>query len=111
MVVKLVDGTSFGIKDFSLAWEGIKKVWASKYNERAFLATHKIGITLKDIHMAVLCQKLIPSEYSFVIHTKNPTNGNEDEVYVEAARGLGEALVATFAGTAFSFIYNKSKCD
>ncbi len=36
------------------AWESIKKVWASKFNERAFLATKKIGVTLHSIYMAVL---------------------------------------------------------
>lgn len=52
----------------------IKKVWASKFNERAFLATKKIGVTLHSIYMAVLVQKIIPSEYAFVSHTINPTN-------------------------------------
>ena len=46
----------FGIspKDFDRAWTTIKSVWASKFNERAFLATKKIGITLHAIYMAVL---------------------------------------------------------
>ena len=38
----------FGIaeSDFAKAWASIKKVWASKFNERAFLAVKKIGVTL-----------------------------------------------------------------
>ena len=36
----------FGIPEFDLAWATIKRVWASKFNERAFLATKKIGVTL-----------------------------------------------------------------
>ena len=82
-------------------------MWASKFNERAFLATKKLGITLSDIFMGVLVQKIVPAEYAFVVHTVNPTNGNDHEVYVEAVRGLGEALVAAFAGTSFSFVYDK----
>lgn len=58
--------------------------------------------------MAVLVQKIIPSEYAYVIHTENPTNLNEEEVYVEACLGLGEALVSTMPGQAFSFTYNKA---
>ena len=42
-----------------------------------------------------------------MIHTENPTNGQVDEVYVEACRGLGESLVSTKPGQAMSFIYNK----
>ncbi len=35
------------INQFDQAWSSIKKVWASKFNERAFLATKKLGISLK----------------------------------------------------------------
>ena len=38
-----------------------------------------------------------------MIHTVNPTTGNENEVYVEACRGLGESLVSDAPGSAFSF--------
>jgi hypothetical protein len=36
----------FGITDFAKAWIAIKKVWASKFNERAFLSIRKIGAKL-----------------------------------------------------------------
>lgn len=38
----------FGIPEnqFAQAWETIKRVWASKFNERAFLAVKKIGLSL-----------------------------------------------------------------
>ena len=100
---------TFGVKEEDLkeAWTSIKKVWASKFNERAFLATKKLGITLHSIFMAVLVQRIIPSEYAFVIHTANPTNLDESEVYVESCLGLGEALVSKMPGQAFSFTYNK----
>jgi alpha-glucan,water dikinase len=42
-----------------------------------------------------------------VIHTTNPTNGEDNEVYVESCLGLGEALVSKMPGQAFSFTYNK----
>jgi len=91
---------SFGIKDseWGLAWNAIKKVWASEFNERAFVACRKINVTLKDIYMAVLVQKIIPAQYAYVIHTTNPTNGEDDEVYAEACRGLGESLVGDAPG-------------
>ena len=52
---------NFGIPEYeveSKAWPTAKKVFASKYNERACIATRKIGITLKNIRMAVLIQKV-----------------------------------------------------
>jgi alpha-glucan,water dikinase len=103
---KLID---FGIKsdDLNLAFKAIKSVWASKFNERAYIATSKVGITLKDIRMAVLCQKIIPAEYAYVIHTKNPSNNNSDEVFAEVCVGMGEALVGAYEGQSLSFAYNK----
>jgi len=100
----------FGIPsaDFDKAWNTIKMVWASKFNERAFLATKKIGVSLHNVFMAVLVQRVIPAEYAYVIHTSNPTNGEDEEVYVESCLGMGEALVSTMPGQAFSFTYHKS---
>ena len=89
------------------AWETIKRVWASKYNERAFLATKKLGVTSNQIFMAVLVQRVIPSEYAYVIHTTNPTNDNDGEVYSEACLGLGEALVSDMPGQAMAWSYDK----
>ena len=99
----------FGIKpnEFDLAFKAIKSVWASKFNERAYIATSKVGITLKDIRMAVLCQKIIPAEYAYVIHTKNPSTNNPDEVFAEVCIGMGEALVGAYEGQSLSFAYNK----
>jgi len=57
--------------------------------------------------MAVLVQKIVTAEYAYVIHTTNPTNNEDDEVYVEACLGLGEALVSDMPGKAFSFSFNK----
>ena len=99
----------FGIQaqDLEKAWKSIKEVWASKFNERAFLATKKIGVSLHAVYMAVLVQRVIPAEYAYVIHTSNPTNGEDSEVYVESCLGMGEALVSTMPGQAFSFTYLK----
>ncbi len=51
----------FGIPEADVvpkAWNSIKRVLASKYNERARIATRKIGVELSDIRMAVLIQKV-----------------------------------------------------
>ena len=102
---------SFGIKEseFEQAFTSIKRVWASKYNERVYIATSKVGISLEQIKMSVLCQKIIPSEYAYVIHTKNPMTNNKNELFAEIVCGMGETLVGAFEGQSFSFIYYKDK--
>jgi alpha-glucan,water dikinase len=37
-------------------------VWASKYNDRAYMSTRKVGINFDDIRMAVLCQRVVPAQ-------------------------------------------------
>ena len=102
---------SFGIPENQInsALESIKAVWASKYNERAFISVSKIGVKLEEIRMAVLVQKIISADYAFVIHTKNPSNNDENELYAEVVTGMGETLVGKYEGQSLSFVYNKSK--
>ena len=40
--------------------------------------------------MAVLVQQVVSADYAFVIHTVNPLNNNQDEVFAEVVLGLGE---------------------
>ena len=100
---------NFGIKekDLELSYNSIKKVWASKYNERIFLSKQKTSIKYSEIKISILVQKIIPAEYAFVIHTKNPINNNKNEIFAEIVNGMGETLVGAYEGQSFSFICNK----
>ncbi len=52
------------------------------------------------------------AQYAFVIHTVNPSNGNEEEVYAELVAGLGEAIVSGMVpGASLSFVGNKADLD
>jgi alpha-glucan,water dikinase len=84
-------------------------VWASKWNERAYLSRAASGIADKDLFMAVLVQQVVEADYSYVIHTVNPFTGKRDEVYAEAVMGLGEVLVGNYPGRALSFRCAKKK--
>ncbi len=88
-------------------WTCIKRVWASKWNERAYFSRSARGIRHEDIFMAVLIQQVIDAEYAFVIHTVNPSSGNRGELYAEVVPGLGETLVGNYPGRALSFISDK----
>jgi alpha-glucan,water dikinase len=94
-------------QDWEAAWRGIKQVWASKWNERAFLSRKKMGIKDEDLFMAVLVQPVIPADYAFVLHTVNPSTDNAEELYGEVVLGLGETLVGNFPGRALGFVWNK----
>lgn len=93
---------------WDLAWTAIKQVWASKFNERVYLALLKSKISIEAVVMSVLCQEVISADYAFVLHTKNPMTNNSEEIYGELVIGLGETLVGAYEGRALGFISNKS---
>ena len=90
------------------AWACIKRVWASKWNLRAFLSRQTHGLAHEDLCMAVLIQNVIEAEYAFVIHTVNPFNGRREELYAELVLGLGETLVGNYPGRALSMVASKT---
>ena len=82
------------------AFKAIKWVLVSKFNKRAFIATSfKIGISLTDIYiMEVLYQKKILAESAYVIHTKNSSTNDKNEVFAEVSIGMSEALLGAYEG-------------
>nr|XP_043623338.1 alpha-glucan water dikinase 1, chloroplastic-like isoform X2 [Erigeron canadensis] len=100
-----------GEQRWEQAWMAIKKVWASKWNERAYFSTKKVKLDHDFLCMAVLVQEVINADYAFVIHTTNPSSGDSSEIYAEVVMGLGETLVGAYPGRALSFISKKDNLD
>ncbi|KDP26632.1 hypothetical protein JCGZ_17790 [Jatropha curcas] len=96
-----------GEQRWQQAWMAIKKVWASKWNERAYFSTRKVKLDHDYLCMAVLVQEIINADYAFVIHTTNPSSGDSSEIYAEVVKGLGETLVGAYPGRALSFVCKK----
>jgi len=85
-------------------FDGCTAVWASVYNDRAWLSRKTMGIADEDLHMSVLVQELVPATYAFVLHTADPISGDRDAVHGELVLGMGEALVGNYPGRALSFV-------
>lgn len=100
-----------GDQRWEQAWMAIKKVWASKWNERAFFSTRKVKLDHDYLSMAVLVQEIVNADYAFVIHTTNPSSGDSSEIYAEVVKGLGETLVGAYPGRAMSFACKKDDLD
>ncbi|TVU30245.1 hypothetical protein EJB05_21855 [Eragrostis curvula] len=96
-----------GEQRWEQAWMAIKKVWASKWNERAYFSTRKVKLDHDYLSMAVLVQEIVSADYAFVIHTTNPSSGDPLEIYAEVVKGLGETLVGAYPGRALSFVCKK----
>ncbi len=87
----------------------IKKVWASVWNERAYLSRFSRKLTIDKVRMGVLIQNVIPADYSFIIHTRNPVSNNSNEILSEVAVGLGETLTGNSPGTPLCVISTKKE--
>jgi alpha-glucan,water dikinase len=94
--------------DWEKTWNRIKQVWASKWNDRAFLSRTRMGVPHESLFMAVLIQQVVPADYAFVIHTVNPSSSNKNELFAEVVLGLGETLVGNYPGRALSFVWDKT---
>jgi pyruvate, water dikinase len=67
--------------------------WLSFFTERAVFYRQEKG-SLEDVAMAVVVQQMVDSQKSGVLFTVDPVHGRKDRMVVEAAPGLGEAVVS-----------------
>ncbi|MBF0197474.1 MAG: TIM barrel protein [Planctomycetes bacterium] len=86
----------------------VPEVWASLWNKRAVMGRMSAQISQSEASMAVLLQPVIEADYSFILHTVNPLNSDDSEVYMELAQGLCEILTsATASGSPYRLLYHK----
>jgi len=71
----------------------VKRCWLSLFSDRAISYRNRKGIAPDHAQMAVIVQRLIDADAAGVMFTANPAADNSDSILVEAAFGLGEALV------------------
>ncbi|QFZ19948.1 PEP/pyruvate-binding domain-containing protein [Saccharothrix syringae] len=71
--------------------DAVRRCWASLWTARAIDYRARNGIT--DPALAVVVQRMVPAEVAGVLFTANPVTGARGETVVNAAPGLGDALV------------------
>jgi pyruvate, water dikinase len=71
----------------------VVRCWLSFFTARAVFYRQQKG-SLDDVAMAVVVQQMVDSKKSGVLFTVDPVHGRKDRMVVEAARGLGEAVVS-----------------
>ena len=70
----------------------MRKCWASLWTARAIAYRLRQGIA-QEVALAVVVQLLIPAEAAGILFTANPLTGKRSEAVINAAWGLGEAVV------------------
>ena len=71
----------------------VKRCWGSLWTARALSYRAQHGIRPEDVSIAVVVQQLVPADEAGVLFTANPMTGARDQMMLNAAWGLGEAIV------------------
>jgi pyruvate,water dikinase len=73
--------------------DAVRKCWASLWTARAIAYRIKNHIDQESVALAVVVQEMVEAEAAGILFTANPINGRRDEMVINAAWGLGEAIV------------------
>ncbi len=99
--------TYLNIEGVGAVQDAVKRCWASLWTPRAigYRTQHKIAH--EAVALAVVVQILVNADVAGILFTSNPVNGARDQVVINAAWGLGEAIVGG-AVTPDTFIVEKT---
>ncbi|MFD5246901.1 PEP/pyruvate-binding domain-containing protein [Amycolatopsis sp. NPDC058340] len=85
--------TFLGVRGADEVLAAVRRCWASLWSGRAvrYRAAHDAD---RAPAIAVIVQRMVDAECAGVLYTANPVSGNRTEIVVDAAPGLGEAVVS-----------------
>jgi pyruvate,water dikinase len=87
--------TYLNIQGTESVLDAVKKCWASLWTARAIAYRIKNNIDQNSVALAVVVQELVFADAAGIMFTANPLNGKRGELVINAAWGLGEAVVAS----------------
>jgi pyruvate,water dikinase len=71
----------------------VVRCWASLFTSQAIAYRAYLGTPVADLAMAVVVQRMVPAEAAGVMLTIDPITGDQSAIVIEAAYGLGAAVV------------------
>ena len=86
--------TYLNIRGTEAMLAAVKRCWASLWTARAIAYRLKNNIDQESVALAVVVQELVFAEAAGIMFTANPLNGRHNEELINAAWGLGEAVVS-----------------
>ncbi|MEU8889066.1 PEP/pyruvate-binding domain-containing protein [Streptomyces sp. NPDC048442] len=86
--------TYLNIRGTQAVLEAVRNCWASLWTGRAIHYRARNHISHTDVQLAVVVQELVDADAAGVLFTVDPTTGRTDRLLINAAWGLGEAVVS-----------------
>ena len=88
--------------------ERVRQCWSSLFTPRALFYRHEKGLIQTHVSVAVVIQTMVQSEISGIAFTVHPVTEDRNQMIIEAAYGLGEAIVGGLV-TPDSYVIAKSE--
>ncbi len=85
--------TVLGVTGTAELIAAVEKCWDSLHSDRATVYRDAHGIDQHEVAMGVVVQRMVTPTAAGVLCTANPLTGRRDEMVVDAAPGLGTAVV------------------
>ncbi len=85
--------TYLGVAGTEEVLDAVRRCWASLWTDRAIAYRQHLGIG-DDVVIAVVVQRMAGADVAGVMFTADPVTGDRSQVVVDAAAGLGEAVVS-----------------
>ncbi|PSK98426.1 pyruvate,water dikinase [Murinocardiopsis flavida] len=85
--------TVLGVEGVPALLDAVQRCRDSLHNERATAYRDANGIDHAAVRIAVVVQRMVDAEVAGVLFTANPVTGSREEMTVDAAPGLGTAVV------------------
>lgn len=86
--------TYLNIQSAEQVLAAVKRCWASLWTARAIGYRARHNIASADLSLAVVVQELVAADAAGILFTAHPLTGARDQVMINAAWGLGEAIVS-----------------
>jgi len=86
--------TYLGVAGLSSVLDGVRRCWASLYNDESVAYRRHLGMPEDSLAMAVVVQRMVRPRTAGVMFTRSPVSGDRSVVAIEGTWGLGSALVA-----------------
>lgn len=74
--------------------DAVRDCWASLWTDRAVSYRRERRVDPRTVRIAVVVQRLVDADLAGVMFSADPVSGARDRVVVDAAAGLGEAVVS-----------------
>lgn len=81
------------IGDTASLLDAVRRCWASAWSPRALVYRARQGFADADVAVAVVVQRMVNAQTSGVMFTVDPVSGLDSAITIDAAWGLGEAVV------------------